>query len=128
MYKVSIEEKELNSEKNQLNINIAIDKNKSIDYKKYLKQTLYAFDDFFNYNYVLKGDNFESLMSEKVKAFSENTKAVDTNNNYVLIQDPKFLDCFTLDLDYIMDKIFRDTKGWGVYLSNSSTRLTPNPV
>lgn len=53
---------------------------------------------------------------------------VDTNNNYVLIQDPKFLDCFTLDLDYIMDKIFRDTKGWGVYLSNSSTRLTPNPV
>jgi len=36
----------------------------------------------------------------------------DLDDKYLQNQNPKFMDCFSLDLDYIMDKIFKDTTGW----------------
>lgn len=60
--------------------------------------------------------------------YVKNTYGILDGENYASLQNLVFLDCFKLELDYIMFKIFKDIGDWGLYLSSSSTKLTPNPV
>ena len=44
--------------------------------------------------------------------YKNNSFALMNGDIYADEQNPRFLDCFHLDLDYIIDKIFKDTHGW----------------
>lgn len=77
-----IDVKKLSSEKNMINVSIQIDKKKSDDFTRYLKDFLNAYNDMFNYIYLLHNDNIDKMdnvMKQKINNMLEHHFEISEN-------------------------------------------------